>query len=80
MTPFERIVTDLIWLRAVYRARRWRRHCSLAQRIAFDAALRPSMSDDRSVLITYPDALYFASGHDIDRAMKASGKPNGRWP
>lgn len=62
---------DWKWAARMWRAKRHRRKLGFSERMKFDGALRPIV-DGMGAVIDYPDALYHARGHDVDRAIKAA--------
>ena len=66
---------DIAWAARMLKARRLRREAGFAQRVRFDAALRPRLSNGRDV-IAYPDAAYHSSRRDFDRACKTLEVPD----
>lgn len=65
-----RMVKTARWLVAVVRARAAYKKLGFSRRRRFLNELRPSLQGGR---VAYPDALFYITTSDVDRALRASG-------
>lgn len=63
--------TDDNWATIMERVRRVRRELSYSRRLRFDLAIRPHLESGH--VIEYPDAIYYVTWSDVDRAEAAVG-------
>lgn len=65
------LVDDIIWAWHMFRVRRIRRSVPFSRRCVYDRQLRPSLlplTQGRSSVIDYPDAIYHITRKDMIRA------------
>lgn len=74
MTRFAQWLNDIRWARNMRQARRLRRGFGFSERVAFDRAIRPRIKTERGGVIDYPDAFYYVTADDIERALFAAAE------